>query len=384
MSWKGYCNDEHNAPLPGTGTGMRLRRVARACTTRTFSSVFADAVGAEASMSRIAKAVVYLPPASSSAVDEVRATIVALGHAGASEVVGLEPLQHPEEILVAVLLADAATAMSIPAPDVTVAHTADYDVAWFGNAGRSAEYEGVFARTQEKLRAAGLSVAHLWKTWSYLPVDATSGRADEAFVDFNRRRATWFEGVGFGIEAAAPDAPFAFPANTGVGDLAGCFSLSGIAGRVRDDATRVVEIDNPNQQAPRQYGTGQSGRRAPAHFSRAVGVLGRKERWILVAGTASVVGSSTANIDAVSSQATQTLANLSTLAAEAMRKQGADVRAVPISEAYENLVVYLTQAEHLDAVRQTVDAVARDIPVTYLRCPLTRTDLLVEMEGELA
>lgn len=363
---------------------MRLQRVSRTCPTRTLSSAFVDAVGAEANMSRIVKTVVYLPADISSTVDEVRAAIVALGHAGAAEVVALEPLQHPGEVLIVVWLADPATALSIPAPDVTVAQTASYDVAWLGNAGRSTEYEGVFAGTQEKLRAAGMGVAQLWKTWSYLPVDASSGHTDEAFIEFNRRRAAWFEGVSFDIEAAAADVPFAFPANTGVGDLAGYFSLSGIAGRVRDDVTRVVEIDNPSQQSPRQYGTGLSGRRAPAHFSRAVGVLGRDDRWVLVAGTASVVGSRTANIDAVSAQTAQTLANLSTLATEAERKRGSGVQAVPISEAYENLVVYVTHAEHLDAIRRRVDAVARDIPVVYLRCPLTRADLLVEMEGELA
>jgi enamine deaminase RidA (YjgF/YER057c/UK114 family) len=361
---------------------MRLQRVSRACTTRTFSSAFADAAGAGLSM--IAKAVVYLPAGISSAVGEIRAAMVALGHAGAAEVVAVEPLGQPEEVLVVVWLADHATALSNPAPDVTVARTSGYDVAWFGNAGRSTEYEAVFASTQDKLRAAGMSVAHLWKTWSYLPVDASSGRADGAFVEFNQRRASWFEGVGFHIEAAAPDVPFAFPANTGVGDLAGYFSLSGIAGRAHDDVVRVVEIDNPNQQAPRQYGTGLSGRRAPAHFSRAVGVLDRNDRWVLVAGTASVVGSTTANSDAVSGQTTQTLANLSTLAAEAGRTREPGAQAVPISEAYRNLVVYLRHAEHLDAIRGRVDAVARDIPVTYLRCPLTRADLLVEMEGELA
>jgi len=363
---------------------MKLRRVSRTCTTRTFSSAFADAVGAVASRPRIAKAAVYLSAESASAAGEIRAAMVALGHAGAAEVVAVEPLDQAEEVMMVVWLADRATALSSPAPDVTVAQAGGYDVAWFGNAGRSAEYEGVFAGTQDKLRAAGMSVANLWKTWSYLPVDPSSGRADEAFVEFNRRRASWFEGVGFHIEAAAPDVPFAFPANTGVGDFAGYFSLSGMAGRVRDGVTRVLEIDNPHQQAPRQYGTGLSGRRAPAHFSRAVGVLAPDDRWILVAGTASVVGSDTANIDAVSGQTTQTLANLATLAAEAARKMGAGGQAVPLREAYENLVVYVTYAEHLDVIRRTVRAAAPDIPVAYLRSPLTRADLLVEMEGELA
>jgi hypothetical protein len=363
---------------------MKLERVSRACTTRTFSSAFADAAGAAANMHRIAKAVVYLSADLTSAADEIRAAMVALGHAGAAEVVAVEPLEQPEEILVVVWLADPATTLSSPAPDVTVAQTDSYDVAWFGNAGRSTEYEGVFADAQEKLRAAGMSVAHLWKTWSYLPVDASSGRADRAFVEFNRRRASWFEGVAFHIEAAAPGVPFAFPANTGVGDLAGYFSLSGIAGRACDGVTRVVEIDNPNQQSPRQYGTGLSGRRAPAHFSRAVGVLDRNDSWVLVAGTASVVGSATANIDAVAGQTTQTLANLAALAAEAEMKREPGAQPVPISEAYENLVIYVTHAEHLDVIRSRVDAVAPEIPVTYLRCPLTRADLLVEMEGELA
>jgi len=363
---------------------MKLQRVSRSCTPGTFSSAFADAAGAGSGRSRIAKAVVYMAARISSQADEMRAAMVALGHTGAAEVVVVEPLEQPEEVLVILWLAAPEMVLSSPAPDVTVAQTVSYDIAWFGNGGRSTEYEGVFVGTQEKLRAAGMSVANLWKTWSYLPVDPASGRADQAFVEFNRLRASWFKGVGFHIEAAASDAPFGFPANTGVGDFAGYFSFSGIAGRVRDGVTRVLEIDNPYQQTPKQYGTGLSGRRAPAHFSRAVGVLNRSDRWVLVAGTASVVGSTTANIDAVSGQTAQTLANLATLAAEAARKLGPGSQAVPMSEAYRDLVVYMTYAEHLDVIRRTVEAAAPDIPVTYLRSPLTRADLLVEMEGELA
>jgi hypothetical protein len=348
---------------------------------QTFGDVFAAAAGVDTH--RIVKAVVYLP-AAAAAAGQIRATINGLGYAGATEVVSIEPLGQPAEVLFFIWLADPATTPTSPAPDVTVVRTDGYDVAWFGNAGRSTEYDTVFAGAQGKLQAAGMSVAQLWKTWSYLPVDASSSRADDAFVTFNQRRAAWFEDVCFNIDAATPDAPFAFPANTGVGDLAGYFSLSGIAGRARDGRTRVVELDNPRQQSPRKYGTGQLGRRTPAHFSRAVGVLAPADRWILVAGTASVVGSVTTDIGAVVGQTTQTLANLATLAAQGLEKHGSGEQVAPISEAYENLVVYVTHAEHLDAVRQTIEPVAREIPVTYLRCPLTRADLLVEMEGDLA
>jgi hypothetical protein len=363
---------------------MKLQRIIRTCTVQTFGDVFVAAVGH--TLPRIVKAVVYLSVGVSAAAGQIRAAIRTLGYAGATEVVAVEPMGQPGEILIVIWLVDAAMTPASPAPDVTVVRTSSYDVAWFGNAGRSAEYETVFAGAQGKLRAAGMSVAHLWKTWSYLPVDASSGRADESFVKFNQQRAAWFEGIGFHIEAATPDAPFAFPANTGVGDFAGYFSLSGIAGRARDGLARVVEVDNPQQQSPRNYGTGQSGRRTPAHFSRAVGVLAPDDCWILVAGTASVVGCATANIDVVVGQTTQTLANLATLAAQARErgKQGLGGQMAPISEVYKNLVVYVTHADDLDAIRQTVESAAREIPVIYLRCPLTRADLLVEMEGELA
>jgi hypothetical protein len=280
-------------------------------------------------------------------------------------------------------LVEPGTALHVPTPDVTLARGAGFEVAWFGNGG-AADYAEVLAGAEHKLSAAGMGVAQLWKTWSYLPVDPSTGNADEAFIAFNKYRASWFGGVVFDIAAAAADMPCAYPANTGVGDLGGRFGLSGIAGRVSGGAGRVFEIENPTQQAPRQYGSGSSGRRTPAHFSRAVGVLGDDgDRWVLVAGTASVVGSNTARIGAAAEQAVQTLTNLAVLAAEADHPAAPRPAPRPIEEVYRNLVVYIVHAEHYEAVRSTVSAMAPGIPVTYLRCPLTRTDFLVEMEGEL-
>ena len=362
---------------------MELRREIRVCADDpdAVGAGLISAAGGDGQVSRIAKAAVYLPADSKTSDEEVRRALAEAGHHGAVEVVYMDSPEYPGQALLLAWTAPGDADLRTPCPDVTAARSTGREVVWFGNSGAGADFDAVLDAAERKLTAAGMGLAHLWKTWSYLPVDR-AGEAAAAFIEFNERRARWFAGVEFDIAAAHGHLSFAYPANTGVGDLSGRFSLSGIAGRV-DGPGRAIEIDNPRQQAPRAYGSNGSGRPAPAQFSRAVAVSSGTDRWLLVAGTASVVGSNTVGGSAVAAQTGQTLTNLGLLA----ERFHGDPEPGPIRQlhaGYDNLTVYVTHSAHYPEVREAVGAQAPGVPAVYLLSPLTRTDLLVEIEGELA
>ena len=146
-----------------------------------------------------------------------------------------------------------------------------------------------------RLRGLSLDLDRVWKTWSHLPVQPGREEAAAEFVAFNLHRAEVFGDTAFRLEPPAV-AERAYPANTGVADLAGTGSLTGIAGRV-EGGIRVLGVENRRQRPPHRYGPG-TGRPRPAQFSRAVllagGPGGRGQGLALLAGTAAVV---TASVD---------------------------------------------------------------------------------------
>ena len=240
-----------------------------------------------------------------------------------------------------------------------------------------------WAELADRLRELDLDLDRVWKTWSYLPVQPGREEAAAEFVAFNVDRAEVFGDTAFRLEPPAV-ADRAFPANTGVADLAGAGTLTGIAGRV-DGGIRVLGVENRRQRPPHRYGPG-TGRPRPAQFSRAVllaggpigGSAGRAGGLVLMAGTAAVVDSSTVGADAAE-QLEVTLGIVDgLLSAGAVAAAGLTVAGGLESLLY--LVVYVARAEDLDRVR---DRVADRVPVPALTvlAPLTRADLLVEVDG---
>lgn len=232
-----------------------------------------------------------------------------------------------------------------------------------------------WAELTDRLRPLDLGLDQVWKTWSYLPVRPGREEAAAEFVEFNVDRAGVFGDTAFRLEPPA-GVDRAYPANTGVADLAGTGTLTGIAGRVAG-GVRVLGVENRRQTPPHRYGPGTD-RPRPAQFSRAVVLAGGGRGLVLMAGTAAVVDSSTVGADPVE-QLDVTLGIVDgLLSAGAAAADG--VTLAGGLESLLHLVVYVARPADLDRV--AAHAAARvPVPVLPVVAPLTRADLLVEVDG---
>jgi enamine deaminase RidA (YjgF/YER057c/UK114 family) len=272
---------------------------------------------------------------------------------------------------------DGAATVSHPAPGATRLDFAGGTLVRLGHVAppAAADFAGPFGELQERLGALGLGLLQLWKTWSYLPVP--SGREDGGaeFVAFNLHRAGVFGDATFPLEPPEPGAP-AYPANTGVADLSGAASLTGMAGTV-GDGVRVLGVENARQHPPSRYGAG-TGRPRPAQFSRAVVLEHDGRGLVLMAGTAAVVDSHTVGADAAG-QLDTTLDIVDGLLSEGALAAGGATLSGGL-DALLHLVVYVARAQDLDPVRRRV-AQRVPVPAIVVLAPLTRADLLVEVDG---
>jgi enamine deaminase RidA (YjgF/YER057c/UK114 family) len=263
-----------------------------------------------------------------------------------------------------------------PRPGVSTLDYRGGTLVRFGHNGPgSSDFTAAFKALHQQLDEHGFDQRDLWKTWSYLPVSPDGAGGAQAFVDFNLRRAEVFGDTSFAI-AAHPAADRAYPANTGVADLGGGASLTAIAGRTAGD-TRMVGIENSRQRPAHRYGLG-TGRPRPAQFSRAVMLAEGASGLVFMAGTAAVVDSHTVG-DTVAEQLTTTLELTENLLSTGGLAGGGLTVAGGI-EALLHLVVYVARPAELEHVRRLV-ADRVPVPATCVVAPLTRDDLLVEVDG---
>ncbi len=232
-----------------------------------------------------------------------------------------------------------------------------------------------WAALTDRLRPLGLGLDEVWKTWSYLPAEPGAEEAGAVFTAFNADRAEVFGDAAFRLEP--PDGlDRAYPANTGVAELSGTGTLTGIAGRPAG-GLRVLGVENRRQTPPHRYGPG-TGRPRPAQFSRAVVLAAGGRGLVLMAGTAAVVDAATVGADAVE-QLDVTLGIVDgLLSAGALAAPGVTLAGGLASLLH--LVVYVARPADLDRV--AAHAAARvPVPVLPVLGPLSRADLLVEVDG---
>ena len=232
-----------------------------------------------------------------------------------------------------------------------------------------------WAELGDRLRPLGLGLDQVWKTWSYLPARPGDEAAAAGFTAFNADRAAVFGDTAFRLEPPA-GLDRAYPANTGVADLSGTGTLTGLAGRP-GGGLRVLGVENRRQTPPHRYGPG-TGRPRPAQFSRAVVLAAGGRGLVLMAGTAAVVDAATVGTDAVE-QLEVTLGIVDgllsggALAAEGVTLAGG-------LAALLHLVVYVARPVDLDRVAAHAAAWV-PVPVLPVLGPLSRADLLVEVDG---
>ena len=140
--------------------------------------------------------------------------------------------------------------------------------------------------------------------------------------------------------------------------------------------TSVVPVENPRQVSayayPRDYG-----RRAPA-FARGGRVQLGNTPYLLISGTASIVGHESRHIGDVAAQAHEALDNVSAVMQSAAC--WSDSRGL---SALQCLKAYIRDPENAAAVADIAAERVPGVPLALLHAPLCRPELLVEFEAQM-
>ncbi|MBS62999.1 hypothetical protein [Salinisphaera sp.] len=140
--------------------------------------------------------------------------------------------------------------------------------------------------------------------------------------------------------------------------------------------TPVHAIENPRQVSayayPRDYG-----RRAPA-FARGGRVQLGDTPYLLISGTASIVGHESRHVGDVAAQANEALDNVSAVMQSAACWQ--DDRGL---SALQCLKAYIRDPENAAIVAEIARTRAPEVPLALLHAPLCRPELLVEFEAQM-
>lgn len=136
----------------------------------------------------------------------------------------------------------------------------------------------------------------------------------------------------------------------------------------------VTPVENPRQISAYHYPP-EHGQRAPAFARAAISQLGTS-RYLLISGTASIVGHSTHHVGDVQQQTRESVANLHAV-----------IGAAPAEAAERGLAGlagvrgYVAEAENADTVEAELRALMPNVPITLLHGRLCRPDLEVEIEA---
>ena len=202
------------------------------------------------------------------------------------------------------------------------------------------------------------------RIWHWLSEPTAGAGDDQRYQRFCRGRAEALDAPGGAIEPLPP-------ATLVAGHRHG-LRMHALLGR---DSVRPIE--NPRQVSayryPRDYGI-----RAPA-FARAGVANLAGARFLLVSGTASIVGHATRHAGDVEAQAGEALDNVTAVieAAEpaiGRRMKPGDLQCVK---------AYLRDPADAETVIAVLDARLPAIPRVLLHAPLCRDDLLVEFEAQM-
>ena len=221
------------------------------------------------------------------------------------------------------------------------------------NASREAQTTAVFEGIEDALTDAGMTFAHVARTWLYMD------RILDWYDSFNRARDAFFHSrkVYDGL----------VPASTGIGSANLCGSaITACAIAVkpkRSGAVTVEAVPSPLQCAALQYGSS---------FSRAVEIATPEYRTLMVSGTASIEpGGATAYVDDVPRQIQLTMDVVEAILAS---------RGMGWKDATRT-VMYLKKASYQGAWQAWLKAHRLEaLPLITIEADVCRDDLLVELE----
>jgi chorismate lyase / 3-hydroxybenzoate synthase len=228
------------------------------------------------------------------------------------------------------------------------------------------------------------AACHPVRFWNFIPgihaaldVDPSSASAAEAHP---RDRYMVFNAGRFAAFASTYGSPAAFsrslPTASAVGVKDGPLVIHALGLE-----TAGAPLENPRQvpaySYSRRYGP------LPPCFARATLVqVPREDRpWLLVGGTASILGEDSIHVRDPRRQAVETFENLARLVESGRASAGSTDRSDPLS-AFRELRVYIVREQDADLLRSMVEErFPAGTRVEYAQADLCRQELLVEIEG---
>ncbi|MBN2025127.1 MAG: dioxygenase [Pirellulales bacterium] len=237
-----------------------------------------------------------------------------------------------------------------------------------------------FARMKGFLVEAGARFDQIVRTWLYLGDIVGLDDATQRYMELNRARSDFFQGIRFGDGRAAASAGRAvYPASTGIGADGSDVLMSSIALATDRDDVRLVPLENPRQTAAFDYAPNVSPR--SPKFSRAMAVVAGSVATIFISGTASITDSTSRHAGDVRRQTQQTLENIADLVSgENLARHGmAGCRATLDDLALVR--VYVKRREDFEAAREVCRARLGELPTVFAVADVCRPELLVEIEG---
>jgi chorismate lyase/3-hydroxybenzoate synthase len=245
--------------------------------------------------------------------------------------------------------------------------------------------EALEARVADAYRGMGASLAreqrHAVRFWNFIPhIHAQVADGRDRYMVFNAGRYHAFN-EWFGSSAIFSRA---LPTASAVGVDGGPLVIHALAdrepGRPQENPRQV-----PSYSYSRRYGP------LPPCFARATLVeRDPSEHWLLIGGTASILGEESMHVRDPRRQAMETFDNLAHLVASAAEQlhphPSEQSQLLPLSgdplDALTDLRVYFVEDDHAALVRDLVIArFPHAARIEFTRADLCRPELLVEIEG---
>ena len=238
-----------------------------------------------------------------------------------------------------------------------------------------------FRQMKEKLKKAGVEMDHLVRTWLYLG-NITGPEGDlERYMELNRARTDFYEGVQFGrghVMAGVRQA--VYPASTGIGMCGSGITMSATAIDTDRKDVFILPLENPQQTPVYEYEAVYSPKKpevCPRH--------GRGD-WRLRCHLDLRHGEhrefKTLHTGNPGKQADQTLTNIELLLSQKnLARHGAPGAGATLRDLAK-LRVYVKRLQDYPIIRRVCEKrCGKNIPIIYVVADVCRSDLLVEMEG---
>ncbi len=241
------------------------------------------------------------------------------------------------------------------------------------------DFEDVTTAAYEAVRKelAGLAACHPLRLWNFIPeLLSPIGDLPHRYMAFNTGRyrsfSRWFDhGSDFARHV---------PTATGVGHEGSELRIQCLS-----CTSPGTAVENPRQISSYRYS--EKFGPLPPCFSRATWI-GNSERpesppWLLVGGTASVLGEESIHSNDLISQARETFINLAAVTAAGLCGTAPDPAENPgLWNRYRHLRIYYVRNSDLPVLRGMVESRFQTLDsVEYHRADLCRPELLVEIEG---